>query len=448
MTKKALSIFASLLLTASLVMADSAVKLMPLTPSFRMMQTTETKANGVAVRSNQPIPIEHYEIPLSLVQADISKTMSKDIYDSLVFERDGRKFIRWVINPEDTRWHLEIAAWLEANGEPVIKGQHFTGYQTASRSYIVRDPINGVQFSSKVSTNKTGGNWTDKKQTWEDAWQVRMAYQYVEDVIKERGGLKNSVWIAEPAAFGIEALDQGMLIRAYDSLADGKTTLIPGFAALHEDWGREIARQNGSNDPAKFWNDNYNKPLARALAEVYALTGMSYDSPHSQNFMIELDENNKPTGRIGLRDMGDSYMTEDIFEAAGKGDIPKRWELDNVLRGHLQVSAGLLHGNKDPSWMQTEPDGKIDSIINSLLNNRTADSSYNKWGKDFFTEFEAEFFKITGVDLAGVRMSRSGKYFSKSYSTENAAGKQYKQWIRDGRPQMSSMCIDVFGQAG
>ncbi len=446
MTKKAYSIFASLILSASLVLADSASKLMPLTPSFRMMQTTETQANGVAVRSNLPVAIEHYEIPLKMIQADLSKSMSKDIYDALVFERDGRKLIRWVINPEDTRWHLEIAEWLKANGEPVVKGQHFTGYQTASRSYLVRDPLNGVQFSTKVSTNKTGGNWTDKKQTWEDAWQVRMAYQYVEDVITKRGGLKNSVWISEPAAFGINALDQGMLIRAYDSLADGKTTLIPGFAALHEEWGKEIARQNGSNDPAKFWNDNYNKPLARALAEIYALTGMSYDSPHSQNFMIELDSNNRPTGRIGLRDMGDSYMTQDVFEAAGRADIPKRWDKDNVLRGHLSVAAGLLHGNVDPSWMDTEGK-KIDNIIKNILNIRTEDSSYEKWGKDFFTEFEAEFLKITGVDISGARMSRNRKYFSKSYSTENDSGKLYKQWIRDGRPAVLGMCLDIYRPA-
>ncbi|HRP08704.1 MAG TPA: 3'-5' exonuclease, partial [Gemmatimonadales bacterium] len=62
------------------------------------------------------------------------------------------------------------------------------------------------------------------------------------------------------------------------------------------------------NDPAAFWNEHYNKPLARAIAEFAAITGMSYDSPHSQNFLVELDAGNRPTGRIVLRDFGDATL--------------------------------------------------------------------------------------------------------------------------------------------
>lgn len=394
----------------------------------------ETRSNGVSVRDDRKWAMEHYEIPLRLVEKDVARRIDPSIVNALIFEKNGEKYIRWVVNPEDTKWHLEVEKFLKKNGVEPRRYRHFEAYQTASRSYIVVDPDTKAEFSLKVSTDKTGGNWLDKKQTYEDAWQIRMVTDYIHDMIKKTGGLTNAVLADEPAIFGLKAIDQGMVVREYGRLSNSGLRYIPGFSVMHEETGREIARQNGSNDPAAFWNEHYNKPLARAIAEFAAITGMSYDSPHSQNFLVELDAGNRPTGRIVLRDFGDTYLTKDVFEAAGRGDIPPRWEQPNVLRGSMSIAVGLLHGNKAPSWMDVTP-------------NSTRPNSYDQWGRDFFAEFQKEFRRQTGVTLTvSPTPGRSGMYFSEDVSVTDEAGKKFLELVRQGRQRQHLMgrCENIF----
>lgn len=384
----------------------------------------ETGANAVAMRSNEMVKIEHYEIPLRLLNFDIDRDIAQSTRDSLVFMKEGEKYVRWVINPEDTKWHLEIAKFLETHGVSSKKHQFFEAYKTASRSYIVVNPENKAEFSAKVSTDVTGGNWTDKKQSYEDATQIRMIMKHINAQIRKTGQLKRSVLLDEPAIFGIKSLDQGMVIRAYDGIAGTGNKYLPGFSAVHDRVGRSIALQNGSKDPAKFWNENYNKPLARALAEFIAATGVAYDSPHSQNFLVELDKHNKPTGRIVLRDFGDSYVNEKFMDAIGKSFIATKWEKSNIVKS-IHADVGILHGNKAPTWLST------DSI--SL----TSSNSYNKWGADFYREFRKEFTKQTGFMLNSLRSSagavthsRDGLYFADAFSLNDVVGEKFIEMVK------------------
>jgi hypothetical protein len=146
------------------------------------MVRMETHSNAVAKRSSDYVQMEHYEIPLELVEKDIAERANKAFIDAMVFERDGKKYVRWVINPEDTKWHLEVANFLIRNGITPIKKTYFLGYMTASRSYIVVEPKTGTEFSIKMSTNNTGGNWKDKQQTWDDAKQIRMMTDFVNEL--------------------------------------------------------------------------------------------------------------------------------------------------------------------------------------------------------------------------------------------------------------------------
>ena len=123
----------------------------------------------------------------------------------------------------------------------------------------------------------------------------------------------NFIYLDEPAVFGIKALDQGMIIRMLGELPSRGKHYIPGFSVLHEEEGKHIAKLNGSDDPAEFWKEHYIKPLGRGIAELFAMTGLAYDSPHSQNFLVELDNNFKPTGKIVFRDLGDSYAAQELL---------------------------------------------------------------------------------------------------------------------------------------
>lgn len=377
------------------------------TKSVLQLVKWETRANGAGLRSEEKIALTHFEIPLTAVTADFAKSIDPKVYSSLVFERDQKKFVRWVINPEDTKWHLELAAYLKLNGIDTTPHQYFTGYLTSSRSLIVVDPATGATFSAKASTNNTGGIWKDKKQEFDDAIQARRSSDMVSDV-QRKTKFNHMILLEEPGMLGIEGVDQAVLIRSLGDLPKSETYFLPGFSALHDQTGREIALLNGSQDPAAFWNENYNKPLARAYAELSAHFGLTYDSPHSQNFLIELDQNMKPTGRIVFRDFVDGYAQQDFLMAANQEAFLKSWDQNNITVGRLKVWVGVMHGNVYPSWLD--------------------DTKYKQWGEDFYVAYEKEFSALSGVDISAMKnisLGQSGRYFKKSYDFNTPSWKKY-----------------------
>ncbi len=389
---------------------ESAIRseIAALTPQEKALVYWETQKNGASIRSVQSFEIEHFEIPLELVTEDFATRIAPELRNSLIFEKDGRKHVRWLINPEDTKHYKKLEKYLASKGADTKHYKRFIARQTASRSYVMFDPLaqEHIVFSAKVSTNKTGGNWTDKVQPFEDAYEARRATDFIQTQQAQRK-FTNIVAMDEPAMLGIQDADQAMLVRVLGELPDGDVTYLPGFSAMHEDLGVRIAKANGYDDPSVFWNEHYNKPLGRALAELAARTGLTYDSPHSQNFLIEMVGIN-PTGRIVLRDFGDTYAMAEFFEATGNTSFLKRWDNGNIMRKSLEASIGILHGNKMPSWM--------------------SNASYKDWGVDFYHAFEAEFAVQTGVPqslLNETAMTRNGYYFSKSYSTKHPRWKAF-----------------------
>lgn len=370
--------------------------------------TWETKANAVATRSNEMIELQHFEIPMRLLEKDIDETLDPAIVDSLVFEKNGEKYVRWMINPEDTKWYLEVKAFLEKNKVDSSPKKFFQAYLTASRSMILVNPENGASFSLKVSTNKTGGNWTDKQQTWDDAKQIRTLDRWMTEVTSSME-TKTLVVMNEPLAFGIKELDHGMIMRSLNDVPKDGHYYLPGFSALHEIEGARIAKLNGAANVAEFWDKNYNQPLARALAEFFATTGTWYDSPHSQNFMIELDKNMKPTGRIVLRDLGDSYILSDFANQTKFKKIVDIWEQGNVLKGFTSSKVGLLHGNKPPSWLSS--------------------AQYDQYGVNFFKAFEERFSEMSRIPVEELRQTPiaggSFSYLGKNYKTTSPAWQNF-----------------------
>lgn len=361
----------------------------------------ETLSNAAGARSNALVKLPHVEIPLELVGVDFAKRIDLRIADSLIFNSNNKKYVRWILNPEDTKWSdVLIAHFKEKHNLVLDRKYYFNGYMTASRSYIAQDPINGSQFSVKSSTNSTGGNWKDKKQPIGEAIDSRLMSDFLYSQNKLRK-FQHFTFLDEPAILSVHDLDQAVVIRDLGELkrSDSKFFYLPGFSALHETTGKLIAAKNGSNDPYKFWTENYVKVAGRALGELAARSGLQFDSPHSQNFLIELDLNFKPTGRLVLRDMADLYIDKNFFLALEGPESPtlsKFTQKGNILK-YIAAGFGPLHGNTYPSWISAE--------------------NYNKW-KDIFVEnFERTFKDISGFDLKNLQVKsyQSGEYFSSSY---------------------------------
>ncbi|MCR9205956.1 MAG: hypothetical protein NXH75_15340 [Halobacteriovoraceae bacterium] len=377
---------------------------------FTALVEWETEANAVSKRSTDVFKVEHYEFPARYIAQDIAERMDESVKTALLFEKDGETYVRWFINPEDTVWHLKIKEHLEANNIPFEKKQYFDGYQSASRSYLLVDPETGANFSLKGSTNVTGGNWKDKKQTWEDAQEVRRVMDMIDEVHTKTPISRSYGVMDEAMALGIPELDQALIVRSLDQIKEEKAYLLPGFSALYETVGKEIAELNGFDDPVEFWRINYSDPLAKALAELAAIGGLSYDSPHSQNFMIELDKNLKPTGKIILKDLGDVEVITSFFDNSFRGENFRNWSGGKNASNHAKV--GLLWGNSPPSWLSSQ--------------------DFHEWMKSFFTVYFDRYRAVTGIsetELPTPNIPASGFGYYGQMITPQSLSEQWKSYL-------------------
>ena len=388
----------------------SVQSLWAVSPEVQSLIDMETNANAVAVRSNQAVEMPHFEIPLRLLSRNYEKNVDLGILKSLLFTKNGEKYVRWVLNPEDTKWHLQVEKFMRAHGVDTTVRTHFKGYMTASRSYIVEDPITKVQFSIKTSTDKTAGYWTDKKQEYKDGFDIRN----VSDYVKERErllGFKNIIIMYEPIVFGIPEVDQSIVVRELAGLEKGGKYYVPGFSVLHESLGEMIAQKNGAKSAYSFWTEHYLRAMARASVEFMSKTGIWLDSPHSQNFLVELDKDMKPTGKIVIRDLGDVMLSEPMVKAFGGNFLSSFSEQGNIKKSTMNVTFGPLHGNKPPKWMSV--------------------AQYRYWAGLYQEFVNAEMHKQMGVSAAAAQMkhekyeSKEYTYFMNSMSVETGAMKSY-----------------------
>ena len=146
--------------------------------------------------------------------------------------------------------------------------------------------------------------------------------------------------------------------------------------------------------------------MAKSAAEVVARTGIWYDSPHGQNFLVELTKDLKPTGRIVLRDLGDIYINKQVMEALGEKDVLTKFATKESIKTSLSVHFGPLHGNIAPSW------------INSAV--------YKSYAKNFYEVFKNEYYRRTGVELKSFNEGHGFSYFGLSIDTNSKSFEKYK----------------------
>lgn len=376
-------------------------QVLAITEGAKTLVLMETRANAAGFRSNAPVKMYHVEIPLKLMSVDFARRLDPKIAQSLVFEKEGQKYVRWILNPEDTKWGKELLEYFKViHNLDLVPKEYFIGYKTASRSYIAENPENGALFSVKSSTNNTGGAWRDKKQPVGEAVDGRLLSDYLAAQNRKRK-FESFMIMDEPAILKVTDVDQAVVIRDIGSLksADNKFYYLPGFSVLHDKVGSEIARRNGSDDPYRYWTEHYVKVAGKALGELAARTGLQFDSPHSQNFLVEMDANLKPTGRLVLRDMSDIYVDTNFIKAIYGDDaklLAKFSQKENLLPG-IAAGFGPLHGNIKPSWVD--------------------EFQYSDWNMTFFKEFEKSFLNISGYDLKVLRAKKiqNKDYFSANY---------------------------------
>lgn len=353
-----ISIFAEAKVPDHLLIQGPPSKSLPI--SAQVLVNYETGANPLTTnRSSQAFWIEHLEIPLSALEKDQGLGLDKEILESMLFEKNGEPHVRWILNPEDTKFGIELANALSEKGIPFTRGRHYIGYLTSSRSCIVQDPITGVTFSIKSSTNQTAGSWKDKKETVRAARAARLMSDYILTNFDTQQIDKARI-VHEPLAFYYSAADQGIVVRQYDIFKGPPTkVLVPVFAYVHK--AANFAGSQNPQDIQQYISKNLMVPAGTATAELLMNFGIFYNSPHGQNVLVEL-ENNRPTGRLYFRDYADSHLASDIMILRSGGiEILRHYKTftsgsNKIMTSHLEGKFGPYYNGsrKIPSWVHNE----------------------------------------------------------------------------------------------
>lgn len=402
----------------------------PTVAKFIEWELFDNAASSPKSRGAIGFEMEHLEIPLKRVEAKWIDSIDADLLDSLVFDRGGEKYLRWIINPEDTAWTSQVEDYLREKRIPAKRHKRFKAYKTSSRSMVVYDPDTGAIFSAKVSTNRTGGAWQNKRLSASHARKSFLATEIAATVKNAPG--KSLKLLDEPAVFVLNELperefnppggkatirvtDQGMVVRDLKELARGGTFHLPAFSALSENAGYEIAKRNGAKSPrqvAAFWKKHFIEPLARANAEFSASSGLAFDSPHGQNFLIELDGKMRPTGKILFRDFQDSFANRGFWQESGRGDALGTWmdgfTKNNLVSGFGPLFAGESSFDRLPSWLSR--------------------SEYVDWAKGYHRAFEERFSELTGVPLRELRAVPFSKPDGLRYNWKSYPESTLRKW--------------------
>lgn len=374
----------------------------------------------------QIIKLPHLEIPLSWLDANMAKNFDPATKKALIFtNKTGVQMFRWVLAPgpeqigqpgeNTTLFNDEIIDFVHKKGGDTTIHHYFTGYPTSSTTYNVEDPETHAIFFYKTSNSMSpAGRWSVKpRKAWE-ANDARLINDYLL-AIQAVTPFKYFTFFEESASFLIPQLDRSVIIRDAGDMKNKETKFfyLPVFSVTDEKVGREIAEKNGSSDPAHFWNQHLPKLLAAATTELFLRTGLALDSPHGQNFLIELDANMKLTGRIVIRDLADVFILKYFYELFKdkfglKNFTQKKNIKDRSTHELMAVPLATGYGWSDylvnHAWLPAQ-----ETIIQG-------------WQTEFTVEADRVLKEITGMN--------SDQYRS---STEIlTAGSKYQLKLKDG----------------
>ncbi len=384
----------------------------------------ETQSPTLFHPSAEPFDIEHFEIPFAALKSDIAHNTPDKIRDALIFDDgpeashttdpmvfkkdDGTNWVRWIINPNDTEFAPALEAWLKTNGLDATRHTYFKAYRTASRSMIIEDPETGAEFSAKVSTNNVNGVSQSKGEFIDDGEGARFINEHIR-FINAKGHFDHFKVIPEPVFFGIAGLDQSMTVRSLANMERTKNYYMPGTAVLNDALGLEIAKLNGAEDATAFWKEHFMKAAGLAMGEMYARAGIFPQSNHSQNLLVELDEDFHPTGKIVIRDLTDMYLDEGFFKSLGKGPELDKWGQQYVIGrgGQVRLEQWLLWQNSISTWPSTP--------------------NLAEWSDAYFDAFEHAVSEVTGMNRDELKPTGSAMYGENGYRTYSLASKGWQE---------------------
>lgn len=255
-------------------------------------------------------------VPKSSVQIKAPKNLPPEIIELLSLN-NGQ--IRWMKHPYN-----------EVNSLPHFSAPvagSIKSYFTASRSMTIEGTFGA--YTIKMPTDRPHGpkgEWQPSKaSTKDDIDSGRLRSSFIEQVDRQIGKDDKLIIALELITVADKKTGEGYLIRDVSFMKDGHYYL-PALSLPYV--GRKIAEINGQK-PDIFWGEHYAALLGSSKAKLLLRYGIQMETPNTQNMLIQLDRNLKPTGRLVFRDVSDTHFVEPVAKALGFNKaIEKDIEID------------------------------------------------------------------------------------------------------------------------
>lgn len=344
-----------------------------------------------------PAPIEYLEIPVDvlsqagrLFKHQINVESLPLAKEYMMFQRNGKDYIRWYIHPLAEKEELDIFKILEeVTGEtPKVKKGFAKFHFTASRSLVLFRQSYDDAISVKLSLPLAPGEFKDKRIRMNELSAWCRHNTYISTVLNKKG-TEHLNFLYEPLGLGISTktgFEDGMLFRDLSLLKRGYY-LMPAFAIFNRAGGI-VSEKNNSENSNSWWKNHFITPFAKGMAEFRALTGEEHTSAHSQNVLAILDSDFKPTQQVALRD-SDFYADEVVFDQINTKIKNKKGLVSKTTQGAFFI---LQNGLPE----------------NGVLNAET----YKEWITDYFNIYKKRFSEVTGYPESSI--------FVNSKSSSNA----------------------------
>ncbi len=211
------------------------------------------------------------------------------------------------------------------------------GRLTASRSIAFKE--NGHLFSIKMPTDfpHKSHRQDSKMQMWQDisSGMTKSKFILQKDKMYKKNLFDDVVIL--PEVLAITNLDgEGILVRDLQLLQDGNY-YFPAQSIPYA--GYDIAKKN-NQDFASFWQENFFKKAGALQAKLFLKYGLNVDTPNPQNFLIQLDKNLKPTGKIFLRDLSDTSFVKHWLEINNENEILAKIDEMGDLKDRTYPTSG------------------------------------------------------------------------------------------------------------
>ena len=243
----------------------------------------------------------------------VSKEQLSILRSSQLPPEIGETFLRgdqvlWLKHPYNT---VESTPFFNAPELP----EKIRGWHTTSRSMVTT--VDGKVYGIKMPTNHPFGpnrmEQMNKAFPKESMLSSARRTEIIEKLDARLGTDPDLILLKDIFTVTDKTTGHGFSIRDLRPLNDGHlyfpAHMIPSL-------GEEIAKKNGSH-LAEFYKIYWARPLGKLQAKLLFRYGMEFNPINPQNFLIQLDRNLKPTGKLACRDLGDAFQVESISKALG-----------------------------------------------------------------------------------------------------------------------------------